>query len=323
MPRRRIAPDMAVGTWCTPDGWPLRRFKLAARSTSRGSLIFLGGRGDFFEKYLESIEHWAGGGWHVAGFDWRGQGGSGQTHSSGLCHLDDFSTHLDDLAAFLADWRSRTDGPHIAIGHSMGAHVLLRAAAEKRTSLDGLVLLSPMIGIRAGPCSGPALNRLAGVGRMPGLRDRPIWRGPTSPAPGRVTSCAERHADKLWWKAQYPELARGGPTWGWLAAAARSMSELDRLLRREPLRMPGLILCAARDPIIDLGAVRRIRPFVPGFEHGEIAGAGHELLRESDLPRLACLARIDRRLAGWSSARPGASCRAGETISTHDGRDKS
>ena len=290
--RRRVPAALRIEAWPGPDGWPLRRFELEAEGPAKGSLLFLGGRGDFFEKYLESFEHWSKQGWTVAGFDWRGQGGSGRTHPDGLCHVEDFAVLLGDLAAYADFWRARAPGPHIAIGHSMGAHILLRAAAQGLLELDGIVLLSPMIGIRAGLLRGRALNGLAAIGRAPAIRTRPIWAGPSSPVPGRLTSCTERHEDKLWWKAHHPELARGSPTWGWLAAAARSMTELDRQLRRGPVTAPGLILRAARDPIIDVAAIRRARRFLPGFDYGVIEQAGHELLRERDVPRGECMARI-------------------------------
>lgn len=294
--RRRRPADLQLAMWLAPDGWPLRSFALGARSAVRGSILFVGGRGDFLEKYLEAFAHWADRGWQVAGFDWRGQGGSGREHPAGLCHVADFATLRDDLAAFCTDWRARTPGPHVVIGHSMGGHVMLRAAAATLVEPDAMVLLSPMIGIRAGPLRGAALHGVARIGNLPLLRERPIWSGPSSPRPGRITSSMERHADKLWWKAQHPELARGAPTWGWLAAATRSMATLDRQLRLRPVTLPGLIVTAASDPVIDLAAIRRVRPCLPQFELSAIPRAGHELLRERDQLRLECLRRIDEFL---------------------------
>jgi lysophospholipase len=295
--RRRLPPGLLVERWTAPDGWPLRRFRQDTEDTAAGSLLFLGGRGDFFEKYLEAIADWRAAGWNVAGFDWRGQGGSGRLHSGGGCHLDDFALPIDDLAAFCRAWRAETPGPHVAVGHSLGGHLLLKAIAQGRVDLDGMILLAPMLGIRAGPLGNRALGGVATLGRLPGLRRRAIWSGPRSPAPGRVTSCPERQADKAWWKAACPELGRGGPTWGWLAAATRSIAELERLLRARPPVPPGLLLAAAGDPIVDSAAIRRVRRFLPDVEHAEIAGAGHELLRERDGPRTACLAHIRRFLA--------------------------
>ena len=300
--RRALPAGLIVEQCRAPDGWPLRSFSQMATGEPRGSLLFLGGRGDFFEKYLEAFHTWHAAGWNVSGFDWRGQGGSGVLHPGRYCHVDDFATFVDDLAAYCADWRARTPGPHVAVGHSMGGHVLLRALTERRVDLDGAVLLAPMLGIRAGALTGKPLRAIAALGLVPTFRGRPIWTGPGSPAPGRVTSCPERQADKLWWKAARPEIGRGGPTWGWLAAAVQSIVVLERKLRKTPPVVSGLVLTAGADPIVDAKAIRRALRFLPRFEHGVVPHAGHEMLRERDELRLECLGQIDRFLERVAAA---------------------
>lgn len=290
--RRKRPPEMRIEPWTGAGGWTLRSFRLAADGAPRGEILFLGGRGDFFEKYLEALDAWRRSGWNVSGFDWRGQGGSGRLHPTDACHIDDFARFIDDLEDFCAAWQSKGAGPHVAIGHSMGGHVLLRAVLEERVRLDGMALLSPMLGIRAGPLRGRPLHSLASIGRTPALHKRPIWTGTRSPAPGRVTSCPERQADKLWWKSVQPELGRGGPTWGWLAAATRSIDALDRSLHARPLAVPGLLLAAAGDPIVDPAAIDRAARLLPSFDYRVVHRAGHELLRERDGPRNESMGHI-------------------------------
>lgn len=281
-PRRRHPPGMVIAPWPGSDGWALRSFRLAAEAPAKGEILFLGGRGDFFEKYLESFELWQSAGWNVSGFDWRGQGGSGRTHQGNSCHIEDFADFVGDLEAWCSEWATRTEAPRVAIGHSMGGHVLLRAALEGRVKLDGIVLLSPMLGIRAGPLGARSVHGIATIGRAAPLRERPLWRGAKSPVPGRITSCPERQADKLWWKSARPDLARDGPTWGWVAAATRSIARLQSDLRERQLTTPGLILAAAGDPIVDPNAIDRAARLLPSFDYAVIEDAGHELLRERD-----------------------------------------
>ena len=90
---------MVIAPWRAPDGWALRSFDLAAEAPAKGEIVFLGGRGDFFEKYLELFELWQSAGWNVSGFDWRGQGGSGRTHQGNSCHIEDFADFVGDLEA--------------------------------------------------------------------------------------------------------------------------------------------------------------------------------------------------------------------------------
>ena len=136
-----------------PDGWTYRRMDWPQPSGAapRGSLLFAGGRGDFIEKYLEAYHHWHRRGWNVAAFDWRGQGAS-QGGGKGAGQTS-FDLLIDDLEALLADWRASHSGPHVAVAHSMGGHMLLRTLAERRPALDAAVLVAPMIRVNSAPLS--------------------------------------------------------------------------------------------------------------------------------------------------------------------------
>lgn len=295
MDRRRHPEGMIFRDWTAPDGWRLRAFDRAA-ARPRGRLLFLGGRGDFVEKYLEALAHWHAGGWSVAGFDWRGQGGSGRILPDPLAnHLDAFDPLLDDLAAFVTDWRAG-DGPHVAVAHSMGAHLLLRLLAERGVRLDAAVLAAPMIALRAGPFGTRTIATLAAAAIAAGRARRRVWEGDAGNVGGRMTSCAERQADKAWWKAHTPDVASGAPTWGWARAACRSIAYVtpEALAR---IDTPALLLVSARDPIVSAPAVLRAARALPCAEVQTWPGQGHELLREADPIRLAVLARVDGFLA--------------------------
>lgn len=295
-PRRRIPEGMTFEPWAAPDGWTLRRFEWPQPGSSRGSLLFLGGRGDFVEKYLEALMHWHGRGWRLGGFDWRGQGGSGRLLADrSVCHLVDFDPLLRDLEAFVEAWRRGEPGPHLIVAHSMGAHLTLRLMAEGSRAFDAAVLASPMIGIGVKGVPAPAIRWLARSAVALGHGERRIWQRDLGNYGGRMTSCPDRQADKIWWKTTYPEIASGSPSWGWTRAACASIARLRRhdLAR---IRTPVLLLASRRDPIVDVGAIRRAAALLPAAELEVYPGPGHELLREADPIRLAVLARIDRFL---------------------------
>src|ERR1044072_7889135 len=143
--RRSHPPGARFRTWTAPDGWPVRRMDWPQPdgASPRGSLLFASGRGDFIEKYLEALAHWHERGWNVAAFDWRGQGASQDTglafegfgvvidataappHAPASA-FECSGSPLDDLAPLLAHCRAETPAPHVAVGHSMGGHLLLR-----------------------------------------------------------------------------------------------------------------------------------------------------------------------------------------------------
>jgi len=291
MDRRAIPDGMRFSAWQAPDGWSLRRFAWPAAGAARGNLLFLGGRGDFVEKYLEALAHWHEAGWALAGFDWRGQGGSGRYLADPLiCHIPDFEPLLGDLDAFVRGWTAETQGPHVVVAHSMGAQLTLRLLARRPGLVDAAVLMAPMVGIR--PLPAPLARTVARLAILAGRRERRIWEKDIGNVGGRMTSSPERQEDKIWWKAMRPEIASGAPSWGWLKAACASIAALPA---RDlgAIATPLLILASRHDPVIDIGALRRTAARLPAAELRLFEGKGHELLREADRVRLPILAAID------------------------------
>jgi lysophospholipase len=299
--RRSIPEGLHFTVWTAADGFPLRSFTFAPGMPVRGSLLFLGGRGDFAEKYLEAMVYWRSRGWRVAGFDWRGQGGSGRMLADPLvCHLDSFEPLLEDLEGFVGEWMKRTPGPHVAVAHSMGAHLLLRLLAERAVRLHAAALIAPMAGIAAGPLPGPALGLVSRAAASAGWARQPVWRGDIGNVGGRMTSCPERQADKIWWKSRHPEIASGPPSWGWLNAAFASIRSL-RKTRVDRIDTPIIALVSRRDPVIDVRALVRLVARLPKARLHLRPGRGHELLREADALRLPVLETID---AFFAAAEP-------------------
>lgn len=302
--RRSYPDDAIIGRFAAPGDWPLRTFDRPA-ANARGSVLWLGGRGDIFEKYLESLAAWHDAGWHVTSFDWRGQGGSGRIlPDSGIGHIDDFGTWIADLAAFWRDWTARTPAPHIIMGHSMGGHLVLRALVERAVVPAGAVLSAPMLGF-AGSIPGWLTG---GVARLLGAiapRAR-AWKENERPAPPSasrqafLTYDADRYDDEIWWKEQKPELRMGPPTWGWMAAAVRSFAVIDAPGAVERLEVPVLIVATDGDKLVSPEAIRRT---AQRFRNADLLMFGtdvaHEVLREVDAVRDPIMARI----AGFLDAR--------------------
>ncbi len=275
---------------------PATGLAAGVRAGARGSIVFANGRGDFIEKYLEPLAHWHGRGWNVASFDWRSQGESRGDIRGG--HLDSFDALAADGAALIEAWSAEAPGPHVAIGHSMGGHLLLRILAGHRLRLDAAVLVAPMIGINSSPLP-PALARLIAQGFcMLGWSRVPVWRGGNlkegdgSQRSRILTSCAERYSDELWWFQQRPGFSLGAPSWGWLSAAYRSVAQLTPA-KLKAIHVPVLLLGTERDRLVSAAAIHRAAGLLPEAELMMYPDAGHELLREADPVRLDVLARID------------------------------
>jgi lysophospholipase len=302
--RRAIPAGASIERWTAPDGWELRAFAWpAATPHPRGSILFQGGRGDIFEKYLESFAHWHAQGWTITAFDWRGQGGSGRLTAAANCgHIDDFAHYVADLRAFHADWVAATPRPHVVIGHSMGGHLVLRALVEDAIRPDAAVLVAPMLGFKRG-LFGPFAERAARILGGVGDSSRPAWKGNEKPyttetRANLLTHDPDRYADEIWWQTQQPEILTGPPSWRWVIEGFRSMRELAADPRLKAMRVPVLMLVAKEDGLIDARAALRLAPKLPDARVVAFGKeSAHEILREVDKVRNRALGEIDLFLA--------------------------
>ncbi len=296
--RRAHPRGAAFSLWKARDGWPIRRMDWPQRAHAavRGSLFFAGGRGDFIEKYLEPLGHWHGRGWNVAALDWRSQGQSQGDIKGG--HLDSFEPLVADGSDLIAEWMRKTPGPHVAVGHSMGGHLLLRTLSEARPPLAAAVLVAPMIGINSMPMPAGVSQAIAQTLCMFGWNQVPAWKQSRKPPPAGsvrqsyLTSCSDRYSDELWWLERQPNFALGAPSWGWLNAAYASMAKLtpERLGKVD---LPIFILGAERDRLVSASAIRAAAAALPKAELMMLGDAAHEILRESDSVRVPAMERID------------------------------
>lgn len=312
--RRAIAAEAVESRWVARDGQAIRRIDWAppAARVPRGSILFLCGRGDAYEKYLETHAHWHARGWRVTALDWRGQAGSGRLGTDAVTgHIDDFAVWIEDLAAFWADWSEGAPGPRVLVGHSMGGHLALRALVEKRVDPAAVVLTAPMLGLHPRWVPPRLLHAVARLMTRLGDPRRPAWKWSEKPGAfpaGRVnllTHDPERYADETWWREARPELIMGPGSWGWIAAAFASIGRLNRSGALEGVATPVFIAATTADRLVEPGAIARAARRLP---HAELLRFGlearHEILREADPVRDKALAAIDAFLDRVAPATP-------------------
>lgn len=299
--RRTLPPGGVTSMRATRDGWVLR--SMAWPAGPRGSLLFLGGRGDFIEKYAETLSHWREAGFGIATFDWRGQGRSGRLGDTAFKgHSTGFDVLVADLAEQVAWFKSVLPPPYYAVAHSMGGHLLLRHLGTDPSSFDRVVLLAPMLGLVAAPAGPWMARRFAqwqvGRGRggdfVPGASPQLVTDAKRA---ARLTSDPDRASDERWWTERDPNLRIGGVTNGWVAAAFASLDALVAPRTLEGVTTPMLIITAANDRLVDSVASLRLANRLPNAQVESVGGAAHELLREADAIRTPVLARIDAFLA--------------------------
>ncbi|HEU4819694.1 MAG TPA: alpha/beta hydrolase [Qipengyuania sp.] len=303
--RRTIPPHARESVWTAGDGHAIRCIDWPGDvARPRGSILFLPGRGDNYEKYLETLEEWHRAGWRVTGADWRGQAGSGRLGQDATTgHVGDFAVWLDDIAELWREWRATTPGPHVLAAHSMGGHLALRAVAEGRVRADAMVLVAPMLGMAGPPLPLAMLQAVAGMMTRIGHPARPAWKW--SEKPGEIPAAREallthdsqRYADELWWREHRPELVMGPGSWGWVERAYASSRALFAPGVLEHVTTPTLMLATTADRLVKFAAIERACSRMPHCELVRFGNeARHEILREVDAVRGRAMTEIARFL---------------------------
>lgn len=302
--RRAYPTGSTIKMWTAPDGWQLRRFDWPSASAGpRGSILFQAGRGDLFEKYLETFHHWHAQGWSITSFDWRGQGASGRmSDDRHVGDIDRFETYLADFDAFWKQWAPTAAGPIVVMGHSMGGHLVGRALDEGLATPAAAVLVAPMMGVHA-PISAGFGEWLAKMMVRLGNPQRRAWKGNERPATmasrqSLLTHDDDRYADEPYWWDKDPSLRLGPPSWRWVARAFESTRTLRDSPRLAAMKVPVLMLVADADKLVrpqDALAVAGKLPDCRVVRFG--AESAHEILREVDAVRDRALREIDTFLS--------------------------
>lgn len=292
---RRTIPDTADElTWSTSDGWALRQLAWEHPGPdTRGSLLFMTGRADFYEKYLETFHDFRRQGWNVSSVDWRGQGGSGRCgpHPH-VGHIEDFAIWVDDLAALFSDWRKTRPGPHVVIGHSMGGHLVMRALAEQRIHPDAVILSAPMLAPAGGGMPEWTAQLIAKIMCGVGRAKRRAWKVSEKPLEpevlrqGLLTHDAARYADEFYWFSVRPDLRLGPASWRWVERAYASARQLRNRKNLEQVDVPILFLATETDRLVDHATIMRAVHLIPTARlHLFGDECAHEIYRECDAVR--------------------------------------
>jgi lysophospholipase len=305
IPANPAPDDVVTGNVKTRDGVSISFARWPAPPGRKGTVCILQGRSEFIEKYFETVRDLRRRGFAVATFDWRGQGLSDRaTRDRSKGYVRDFSDYDLDLAAVMQEVvLPDCPPPFFALGHSMGATVLIRAAHQGQRWFDRIVLSTPMISL-PGMRSSLAARSMVRVMRLTGLgamclpfRDRSIVG--SRPFDDNVfTSDPVRYARTAAVLEAEPALGLGCPTVAWTGAAHRVMRALAEPSYPAAIRQPLLVVAAGRDEVVSTPAIEEFATFLRAGTHLIVAGAHHELLMEQDRFRSQFLAAFDAFVPG-------------------------
>lgn len=296
-----------VGTLQGYDGAALRFARWeATRGPRRGTICLFGGRGEFIEKYFEVVADLRRRGFAVATMDWRGQGGSYRAlanRSKG--YVGNFAEYDRDLARFMKNIvLPDCPPPYVALAHSMGANILLRAAAQTGSWFDRMVLTAPLIAIDQRRLKYPYWFARGGAmaARMSGMSSLFVPGGGPQPMElqpfegNELTSDYDRWARSRAVVEAAPHLALGSPTFGWLNAALSSCALLSEPEYPYAIKVPVLMFAAGEDDIVSTRAIEEFGVRLKVGTHLLLANARHEIMQENDIIRQRFWAAFDAYL---------------------------
>lgn len=301
---RNPAPTGAItGMLVAEDGARLRYARwLPTRGPRRGTVFISPGRGEFIEKYFEVVAELRRRGFAVAIMDWRGQGGSDRLlDHPRKGHVEDFAEYDRDLRKFMKEIvLPDCPPPYTALGHSMGAAILMRNAIRPGSWFDRIVVTAPMIAFAPEKMAYPqSLVRAYAETAALGMA-RSFIPGGNETMPDQIrfddnqlTSDRERWQRMTGVFEVAPALALGSPTVGWVRAALRAMTELQRPDCPKRVLVPMLVFAAGADKIVDS---RAAEDFAVQLKIGglvRLPGSKHEILQETDPLRMRFWAAFD------------------------------
>lgn len=277
----------------------------------RGTVCILPGRSEFIEKYFEVVGELRRRGFAVAVLDWRGQGGSSRLTRNPLKgHINDFAEYEEDLAHFMKGVvLPDCPTPYFALGHSMAAMVLFKAATKRGCWFTRMVMTSPMVRIMGLPMPERVCAQLAdgltmfGLGKraVPGDQTKYQWNQEFEGNP--LTSDRERFVRNLSVLQAAPELAVGAPTIGWVNAALDAIARLGNEQFPPRIRVPVLMLAARDDQIVSSKSIEELAARLRAGSQLVLRGSRHEILQERDSIREQFWAAFDAFVPGMAMSK--------------------
>lgn len=305
IPANPVPDDVVSGMLKTPDGVSLRFARFAPPPGRKGTVCIFQGRAEFIEKYYEMARELRSRGFAVATLDWRGQGLSQRAlRDPKKGHVRSFREYDTDLQTFMSEIvLPDCPPPFYAIGHSMGASILIRAASRGHRWFDRMVLCAPLVALAPQSFTRfakPTVKILTalGMGRRYVPGGGPQVVASQSFVGNILTSDPVRHARVAAVLEAEPALGLGSPTNAWASAAFSMMGEFERAGYAGKIRQPMLLIAAGRDATVSTAAIEDFAGRLRAGSHLIIAGSRHEMMMETDRYRAQFFAAFDAFVPG-------------------------
>ena len=277
--------------------------------SARGTVQISVGRSEFIELYFEIIGALLARRFDVVIFDWRGQGQSDREIAwTRRGFVSNFRNYRLDLEAIEQQvLRPFATRPWFALGHSMGAALLLDQAHDDESPFERLVLSAPMIDMPVRRAMRRAVLSLDRVGfgsrLIPGGREESILLR-RSFADNILTTDRRQYERLTAALRELPALAVGSPTIRWTAGAFRLAARFADPRHAVETLTPILVVAAGADRIVDTAATERFAIRLKAGRCITIPNALHQLIMERPSIVSQFWAAFDAFIPGHAASGP-------------------
>lgn len=258
------------------------------------TIFIIPGRSSFIERNYHLAENFSQRGFDVWIIDLPGHGGSSPTvnHPQKI-HIDDYSTYLKTIQNVLKEFSPLAKKESVYLfGSSMGGHVLGRFLQEQSNypipqQIKGAIFEAPMLDIHTGSYPKSVAKSMAKGFTSINLGEMyVIGYGDYVPEKdlfekNKNTHNQEEFESRKILIQRYPQLVRGGPTFGWLKATFKSIHTLHQQIKTNRITTPILILTAGDDKVVDTSVDKAFAESSIQGKQVIIPGAYHHISTET------------------------------------------
>lgn len=235
------------------------------RDSAKGVVLITHGYAEHCGRYREVVDVLVNAGWSVLTYDVRGHGQS--AGARGYC--DRFAQYLGDFRAAHRAARALGGGPLVALGHSHGSLITLRAMLEPSpVEVSAIVVSSPFLGFGA-----PVSPIKAAIGKL-ASRLAPRMSLPSGLAIEALTSDAGKQAERA-----KDTLCFDIATARWFTEAVTAHREVEAGAGR--ITTPTLWLISGADTVASPAQSRKVAASMPSATVRVFDGYRHEAFNET------------------------------------------
>lgn len=299
--------------YVTVNGDQLRYAYFKTPYESKGSVVFVQGRGTFLEFYEIVIVPLLERGFDVWMYDLSGQGGSSRLLSREhhdqetvqyMQHVDTFDQYIDDLNAFVENIVvPNASGKLLLGGYSTGGHVVLRYLQTKSAChpFQAAFVISPLLALDV-PLSNVLPYLLWSASWFIDLESYVSGAGHVDPIFAMSFEGNPYTSDEAGF-AQLKELCvcnrslmTGGVSYGWVKAAGDSLSILWSKNAIKSIQIPIWIATGGKDGVVDVSSNAEFVNRLPQGHHLYFPEGRHELFRETEEIKALMWTELDQFL---------------------------